>query len=193
MKAQYRILPILLFWITFYPAYSQKVVSYQQSGNNKSIVAGTSTLHDWTMTSTEATYDVKFEVSADGTPVQLTQLTYSVPAETLKSGKNAMDKNAYSSLHTDKHKKITFVMTSASIVDTKVKCTGNLTIAGVTKTIPVEATCKSVANGEITCNAKTSLKMTDYKVEPPTFMLGSIKTGNEIQLTFNITLSPIKL
>lgn len=172
---------------------AQKIISYQQGSANKTTVSGTSTLHDWTMTSTEGTYDAKFEINQEGAPTQLVALTYSLRAESLKSGKNAMDKNAYNSLNTEKHKKITFVLTSAATEDSKIKASGNLTIAGVTKTIPVEATCKNSPTGELTCTAKVSMKMTDYKVEPPTFMFGSIKTGDEITLNFSITLSPTKL
>lgn len=172
---------------------AQKIVSYQHGSTNKTTIAGTSTLHDWTMTSTEGTYDAKFEINQEGAATQLLALTYNLRAESLKSGKNAMDKNAYNALNTEKHKKISFVLTTAATEDSKIKASGNLTIAGVTKTIPVEATCKNSPNGELTCTAKATMKMTDYKVEPPTFMFGSIKTGDEITLTFSITLSPTKL
>ncbi len=193
MKTQYKIAAITSLLLLPLLAAGQKVVSFQQAAANKTTLAGTSTLHDWTMTSTEASYDAKFELSNEGSPVQLVSLSYSLAAESLKSGKGAMDKNAYNALNTDKHKKITFVLTNATTDGGNFKCNGNLTIAGVTKPISLEATCKGSANGDLSCNAKYALKMTDFKVEPPTFMFGSIKTGDDLTLTFSINLTPVKL
>lgn len=193
MKTQNRIFAISALLLLPLLAAAQRVVIFQQGSANKTTIAGTSTLHDWTMTSTEAVYDAKFELSNEGTPVQLVALTYSLPAESLKSGKGAMDKNAYNALNTEKHKKITFVLTNSSADGNGFKCNGNLTISGVTKPITLEASCKTGANGDLTCNAKYALKMTDFKVEPPTFMFGSIKTGDDLALTFSINLTPEKL
>ncbi|MFM8833942.1 MAG: YceI family protein [Cytophagales bacterium] len=116
---------------------------------------------------------------------------YSPP--NLKCGKNAMDKNAYSALNTDKYKKITFMLSHSKMEGGTIRCDGNLTIAGITKPITLEANYKVNTNGDLTCNAKFALKMTDFKVEPPTFMFGTIKTGDDLTLTFSINLTPVKL
>ncbi len=192
MKTQHKMIAITALLLLPELTAGQRVVSFQQSTANKTTISGTSTLHDWTMTSAEATYDARFELSNEGTPIQLVSLTYSLPAESLKSGKGAMDKNAYNALNTDKHKKITFVLTGSAAEGSALKCTGNLTIAGVTKPITLDADCKPGANGDMTCTAKYALKMTDYKVEPPTFMFGSIKTGDDLTLAFSINLTPVR-
>jgi polyisoprenoid-binding protein YceI len=192
MKNRYpSITAVALILLPLFSA-AQKVVAFQQSTVNSTFISGTSTLHDWTMTSTEASYEAKFEMSGEGKPIQLQSLSYSLPAESLKSGKNAMDKNAYSALNTSKHKKITFVLTHSKIEGSTIRCNGNLTIAGVTKPVTLEASYKVGPNGDLTCNAKFALKMTDFNVEPPTFMLGTIKTGDELTLTFSINLTPAK-
>jgi polyisoprenoid-binding protein YceI len=113
-------------------------------------------------------------------------------AESLKSGKGAMDKNAYNSLKTDKHKQITFQVTSTKITGRNIICNGNLTIAGVTKAIEVSAVYDN-RNGGFGFKGSKKFKMSEYGVEPPTFMFGSIKTGDEITISFDVALSPIKL
>jgi hypothetical protein len=35
--------------------------------------------------------------------------------------------------------------------------------------------------------------MTEYNVEPPTFMFGSVKTGDEINVIFDLAFAPVKL
>jgi len=166
--------------------------NYKQIGNAAITIAGTSTMHDWTMTSQSANYTASFEINSDGTPSTLNKVTVTVPAESLKSKETAMDKNAYKSLKTDRYKDITFQLTSANIVQKTISCTGNLTIAGTTKSIDVDVACE-VKNGNLVCKGSKKIKMTDFNVEPPTFMFGAIKTGDAITITFDVTLAPTKL
>lgn len=166
--------------------------NYRQSGTTNVTIAGTSTMHDWTMTSTGANYNATFEVNADGTPSKLSMVTFTLPAESLKSHEKAMDKNAYKSLNTDKYKDITFQLTAAKITGKTIACTGNLTISGTTKPVEVDVTYEA-KNGTLVCKGSKKIKMTDFKVEPPSFMFGTIKTGDEITVSFDVILTQIKL
>lgn len=166
--------------------------SYRQTGSSLITIAGTSTMHDWTMTTKEAAYKALFEVNGDGTPAKLNSITVTIPAESLKSGKGSMDKNAYNSLKTDKHKQITFQLTSAKITGKSILCSGSLTIAGTTKPIDVEVAYE-VKNGALAFKGSKAIKMSEYNVEPPSFMFGSVKTGNDITITIDVTLTPDKL
>ena len=168
---------------------SQGQNHYTHSGKSSISISGTSTMHDWTMKSDKASYDAIFETTPQGDPVQLSSLTVSVPAESLKSGKGGMDKNAYSALKTDKYKQITFQLTSAKIDGKNMRCQGSLTIAGTTKQIDIETTYTISPNGSIQCKGSKKLAMTDYDVEPPSFMFGSVTTGNEITVSFDVTLT----
>lgn len=42
-------------------------------------------------------------------------------------------------------------------------------------------------NSTITCKGTYTLKMTDYNVEPSSFMIGIMKTGDDITLDFAVT------
>jgi polyisoprenoid-binding protein YceI len=149
-------------------------------------------MHDWTMTSQEAILNAGLEVNPEGVLTKINSVSVTIPAESLKSGKSAMDKNAYNSLKTDKHRQITFQLTGAKLTNQNILCTGNLTIAGTTKPIEMEVTYDERSQG-FNFKGSKKIKMTDYGVEPPTFMFGSIKTGNEITVMFDVTLAPIKL
>jgi polyisoprenoid-binding protein YceI len=166
--------------------------NYRQSGTTNMIIAGTSTMHDWTMTSTSATYNATFEVTADGIPTKLNMVSFTMLAESLKSHEKAMDKNAYKSLNTEKYKDITFQLTSSKITGKTITCNGNLTISGTTKPVEVDVTYET-KSGNLVCKGSKKIKMTDFKVEPPSFMFGTIKTGDEITITFDVTLSQVKL
>jgi polyisoprenoid-binding protein YceI len=172
---------------------SQGQDRYAQKGTSTISIAGTSTMHDWTMTSKEATYDAVFETDAQGNPVKLTSLTVSVRAESLKSEKHGMDKNAYSALKTDKNEQITFQLLAGRVDRKNVACDGKLTIAGTTKQINVDAAYTVLAGGSLQFKGTKKIVMTDYNVEPPSFMFGTVKTGDEITVSFDVTLAPGKL
>ncbi len=183
-------IPTLVIVFGFLSAAGQ--ANYKQSGTLNITIAGTSTMHDWTMTSQGGVCSSIFELNSDGAPIKLNTVTVRVPAESLKSKERAMDKNAYNSLKTDKHKDITFQLTSSKIIQKTISCIGNLTIAGTTKPIELDVEYEE-RNGTLYCKGSKKIKMTEYNVEPPTFMFGAIKTGDEITVSFDVTLAQIKL
>jgi len=120
-------------------------------------------------------------------------LSFSLPAETLNSGKDAMDKNAYKSLKTSSSKNITFQLTRVVSVTKsgsgyEVTAEGKLQIAGATKTTTVKALCTPSGN-TIKCKGEKTFKMSEYQVEPPSFMFGSVKTGDEVTILFDISFT----
>lgn len=154
------------------------------------VVEGTSTMHDWEMTSAKATGKATLAISGSQL-TDLSNLQITIPVQTLKSEKESMDDNAYDALKENKNKNITFQQTTAATVSAHgsgylVKLQGKLSIAGAVKTIPLEATC-TVSGGTVQCKGEKAIKMTDYGVEPPTMMFGSIKTGDELTIKYDIT------
>lgn len=67
-----------------------------------------------------------------------------------------------------------------------IKTSGNLTISGVTREVAMDAHCGVNKDTTINCSGTEALKISDYKVEPPSFLLGAMKTGNAIKLDFNV-------
>jgi polyisoprenoid-binding protein YceI len=61
---------------------------------------------------------------------------------------------------------------------------GKLIIAGVTREIKFEVKGEMLNNGDLKFTGNKSLAMSDYNVEPPTLMFGSITTGNKINISF---------
>jgi|ADGO01.1.fsa_nt_gi hypothetical protein len=79
---------------------------YQSVGGVKLVVEGTSNIHDWDMTSKQGTCSAEFLFSPGGHLAGLSSLQFSVPAESLKSDKKAMDNNTYKALNTSKYSTI---------------------------------------------------------------------------------------
>lgn len=144
----------------------------------KTTVAGTSTMHDWTMTSTSGT----FSGTVAGNSIN--NIQYNLGAKTLKSGKGAMDSNAYKAMKADKFPNITFTATSVNMG--KGTITGKLKVTDVTKTVSFPVTVAKSGN-TYTITGTETIKMSDFGVTPPSFMMNTVKTGNDIKITVNVS------
>lgn len=151
-------------------------------------VAGTSSLHDWEMKSDNSSGTMVATLD-NNKLTGVSELKIVVVAESLKSGKSGMDKNAYEAIKTKDHKEITFVSNSVQVSGDKVTATGDLTIAGTKKRTSVIATCTVQSNGEINCKGSKKIKLTEYNVDPPTAMFGTIKTGDDLSINFDVTFT----
>lgn len=168
-------------------------VKYLSKGNLSIIVSGTSTLHDWDMKSNSGSFEGLFTLNATNAITAVSGVSFSTTAVSLKSGKGSMDKNAYKALKSDKAATITFSATNCTVtaIDANnflVKSSGKLTLAGKTLDADMNATCKVNADKSINVMASKKISMKDYAMEPPSFMMGTIKTGNDVTLKFDFNI-----
>lgn len=164
-------------------------VKYHTKDDVNIVVTGTSTLHDWSMKTSKGECNAVFTINAAGQLSGLTSLSFAIPSQALKSDHSGMDKNAYKALRSDKAATITYNLTSASVAgDGTVKCQGKLSIAGGTFETDLVAVAKLNADKTISVKGNKKISMKDFKIDPPTFMMGTIKTGNDINLKFELTL-----
>jgi polyisoprenoid-binding protein YceI len=156
-------------------------------------VAGTSTLHDWESEVTETSIQASLDI-VDGQLQAIPKFMVKIPAKGIKSTKGRiMDNKTYDALKADDHPNITFQLTSTKIqANNQLTATGKLTIAGKSKTVSFPVTMKKGSDSAFTFSGSYSLLMSDYGMEAPTALMGSIKTGDEITVKFNCTLEPEK-
>lgn len=163
--------------------------TYQLNNATSTIkIDGTSNIHDWQITAEKQQGKLLAEFES-GKLIKIQQLDFIVIAESLKSGKSAMDKNTYKALSTDKYKQIIFKLTKVNSINCsnihscKVAATGNLTIAGKTNPIDITFDVK-VEDSRITLAGSKTIKMTDFGVDPPKALFGTITTGDTLDIKF---------
>jgi len=156
-------------------------------------LSGTSTLHNWVMNTQIFTGEAQFIFSVANTDQlkSIKSLSFHLIVTDLKSGEKGLDKNAYKALKTDQYKGILYKLTSATVMPEQdgkyqIKTQGALTIAGVTNNVAMDVYAVINKDGSITCTGSNKLKMTDYQVKPPKFMLGAMKTGDDITLNYTL-------
>ncbi len=177
----------LIFLIISATVQTTMAQSYQLDSKNSTLeVLGTSTLHDWEIVAEELAGNATITKAEEA--LSIDKLNFEVNVKGLKSGKSAMDNNTYEALKSKSFPKITYVLTkvlSANKVGAtyNLETTGKLTIAGYTKTmnLPVKA---EVMGNQVVFTGKVTFNMTDFKVDPPTALLGTVKTGDEITIQF---------
>jgi polyisoprenoid-binding protein YceI len=163
-------------------------------------IDGTSTLHDWTVDAEE--FSVNFKVPQSWTkgldfwnPEEVEELTVNVPVEFLVSGKSGMDKRMYKALESDDHPEIIFEHTDMHIDDAEIEqirgaktlnIDGNLTVAGETRPVTLNVLGEILETNALKFSGQYTLNMTDFDVDPPSALLGTIKSGDEITIRFDI-------
>jgi polyisoprenoid-binding protein YceI len=155
---------------------------------SKMEVLGTSNIHDWEILAKDFQGTINLELE-NGQLVKISQLDFSVIAESLESGKGGMDKNTYKALNTDKYKTIIYKLVKVNDIDCtskspcKITTSGYLTIAGTKKPIDITFDSK-ISNGSIVLSGNKSIKLSNFNIDAPTAMFGTITTGDEVNIKF---------
>lgn len=163
------------------------------------IITGTSTIHDWEADVEEMDLTVSLNpglLNQETMAAPVTNLTINIPVKSIESGKGGMNKRIYGALKEKDHPEIMFNMLSAELADTvqsadsfTINLRGNLNIAGFVREITFPVTGTKTGNDSYRFEGSYGLNMTDYEVDPPSAMLGTIKSGEEVEIEFNVLLT----
>jgi len=181
-------LSLLLAGTTF----NSKSQSFELSKESASItISGTSTLHDWKMYL--ETFDCNTNFILKGSILKgIDRVTFNCKVTDLKSDNSLMDKKAYTALKSRTFPEIKFNMISPMEISSdnnkfRNNLKGILFIAGESNavSIPLNGTLynKNETN-IIDVRGETELKMSDFDISPPAFMMGALKTGDRITVSF---------
>ncbi len=158
-------------------------------------IEGTSNLHDWQTKVMKL--DLKAEFSVVNSLVNTVgEVVLTADARSIKSDKGSiMDSKTQEALKTNKYPTILFRLKQLQSVEmankvSEIKTKGELTIAGVTRPVDMLVYTKLLPSGDIEVWGSYKLKMSSYKVAAPTALMGSIKTGDEIIVRFDIIMKP---
>jgi hypothetical protein len=141
------------------------------------------------------TGDVQDRATASKLPWTPVYFKMILPVKNLKSGEETLDEHMHENLKADKFPEIQLKLSgfifSGSGADSVVTATGELTVAGVSKPVELKATLSSEGQN-IRIKGTKQVLMSDFGIEPPTMMLGTIQTRNEIEISFDVICTLIK-
>jgi len=175
-------------------ALAADTVHYMARPGSKVTIAGTSTIHDWTMEGRIIGGSIDLPACSGFGQSQIMGLADAkveafIPVRSLKSAHAGMDEVMQQAMNEKDHPKIQYrlanmtlrqphVTGSPFVFDTK----GDLIVNGVTNQIAWPVTIETIATDKLKITGSLPLKMTDYKIKPPApdIGLGLIKTGDDV-------------
>lgn len=159
---------------------------------------GTSTLHDFTCKTSSIDGTIMVDPAQYASGIKdaknlITQANITIPVKSIKSGHDGMDDNMYDALKADKDPTITYQLTgitgaAPSGSEYQLQTQGVLTVAGVQKPIEMVIYASKADNG-IKIHGKENVNMTDFGIDPPSFMFGALKAGNKVTVSFDLLLA----
>lgn len=175
-------------------------------------VKGTSTIHDWTVGGGVIRGELivhEIEPSSLWTnsesPSRVLTPTptirVEIPVSSLKSDKSGLNKKMHEVLKTQAHPLITYRLEAAEIQAGRatseenvggsltVHTSGVLTVAGREKVVDISMQVKRLPEDRLEVSGETSLQMTEFGIEPPTAMLGLLRTGDTIRVRWTWVLA----
>ena len=120
-------------------------------------------------------------------PGVLKGLAVAIPAASLSSPKDGLDKNMHKALKVEQHADITFRLRSLAADGPGYTAIGILTIAGVEReaTLALQVRRKDAT---LAITGTTTVLMTDFGIQPPKAMMGMLKTDPKVQIRIELEL-----
>jgi len=115
-----------------------------------------------------------------------------IEAAKLECGNGTMNGHMRKAIKAEANPAILFKLASYELTksaDTlRIEMTGDLTLAGAQKTITLTALAKDGGNGTLVVEGTHELKMTEYGINPPKLMLGTLKVHDKVKVGFSLVL-----
>jgi polyisoprenoid-binding protein YceI len=129
--------------------------------------------------------------------LKVTDVAMDIPIGGLKSGDGTLDEHMAEALKVAKYPVIRAVLKSYEVTGRnsdgtfQVRASIDLTVAGTTRSTPVELTV-AFDGTQARVRGQKQLLMTDFNVDPPTLLLGTIRAANEIAIRFDLSIGAKK-
>ncbi|MFO7658977.1 MAG: YceI family protein [Bacteroidales bacterium] len=154
-------------------------------------ISGTSSMHDWEMSVEKFKCD--FSVIIGNPSITIEKAHFTGISSSVKSHSSIMDKKARAALDAGKYPEIKFRLVNPLKIPAESEsftgsATGELSIAGKTKIITLPVNGKIGSENSFVITGSKVIDMTAFGIEPPTAMLGALKTGKDVKISFTINL-----
>lgn len=153
-------------------------------------VFGTSNIHDWEMYVEFQTETSDYEIPNNSLQ-NLKNVEFKIEGNQFKSKESAMEKKAHKAMNLSQFPYITFLLKRITIRNSKptsfnAVAIGTLIISGQSKDVKLPINGNILGNRKMNITGYIDLKMSDFKIKPPTAFFGAISTADEIKIVYSI-------
>jgi len=167
-----------------------------ENTGSKIIIEGVGTIYgDWSCEGNAVVETTPGEALAPvpGYPGGVQSTVVTVTVQNIDCGDGTMDKHMRKALKEKDHPTIQFKTDKYALNENGdvVKAVGELTIAGFTKNVELDASLvnDSVAEG-FHVEGKVDILMKEYEVKPPSLLFGILKVANEVSIKYSADIAP---
>lgn len=175
---------IAILWIASCRTAMAQVQYKLDPAGSSVLVKGTSSLHDWEMKAEKI--NGAFMVADDQSLGKLLSGDLVIDAGSLKSEHSLMNKKAWEALKQKSYPRIEVKLLSIEQNRNDGKVQMELTIAGKKKQLTEDFQVKNSGSGKVEIDGILNLKMSEFGVEPPVALMGTIKTGDEVRIEYRL-------
>jgi len=173
-------------------------------------VTGTSTLHAWHVEGRHLGGSLSIDghelaslwrVSSSSPHTLAPTVRVEIPVTSLAGGTREMDEKMHEALKAKTHPTMTYRLESVTIParqtahtdDTggsvTIDTTGVLVVAGAERTVNMPMRVRWLSDHRLEISGDTSLRMTEFGIDPPRAMLGMLRTGDEVHVHWTWVLA----
>lgn len=175
-----------LLFVSLLAAPFSKAQQLTIAEDSRMTIEGTSTLHGWTCEVGE----IRGQITMGTAPGEISAAAVSVPSAAIDCDNATMNKKAAQALNVDAHQTIRYLLGKADVQreggTLRVDAAGTLELAGTKKQVTVRLVGEPVPDAGFRFTGTLPIRMSDFGIDPPTAMLGTIRTGDDVTVEFEI-------
>lgn len=167
----------------------------QAQDAGKLTIAGSSTVRSWSCEVPHSLTSTPEAGSADAVlsgAVVVKTLTLDVDVAAIECGNGTMNNHLRKALKAGEHPGIRYQLSSYDLARAEAGATvvaqGTLTIAGSTLPITMDVMVKPDGSGALRATGQQEIVMSQFGVKPPTLMMGTMKVGDAVRVSFDVVL-----
>jgi polyisoprenoid-binding protein YceI len=175
------------------PLLAAAVIPLGFQSGSRVWVTGTSTARSYRCESTQVDGVAQVPTTDLGQLSEVSGARVSIPVSTLDCRNGTMNGHLRTALKAAQAPNISLQITSATISPggeaSTARLTGELTIAGTTRPVTLDATVAGDA-GQLRVRGSKAIVMTEYGVRPPSLMMGAMRVNPNVTVGFDVILKP---
>lgn len=167
------------------------LAQYQFERGGTITIEGTSNVHGWSCEVGQ--FNGSFG-AAEGLSA-ISAVTVNVPVSAIECKNGTMNSKTRETLKASQHPNIRYVLSSARVGQpdasgkVAIETTGQLTIAGSTKTVNMTVQAQPAAGGKYRLTGSVPVAMSEYGMRAPSAMMGAMKVGDRVTVRFDVTVA----
>lgn len=183
---------ILVIYSAIFLNFVESGIMYEAYNKNVSCsgyikILGSTNLNSFELEYSFGDNPVFFAVSDEGSPVRSSILN--IPVEEFRGQSPVMERDFYALVKSERYPEI--IIRFHGIRDSSLEAGKNIvkvgiTMAGITHEYDILCAVRTKRTGDICLTGKKSIKITDFRLDPPVKFFGIVKMGEYIDVDFSV-------